>query len=162
MLLASSPLRPTITRSSSTRRTERLRIIQINDIYRLDFLHHLKTLITQQSQLDDDDNTRTLVICAGDFLSPSLLTSLDEGRSMVLPECGRCHICVLRKSRSRCRGPSTGGTDTTIKIPVAEYHCTETGRATHATKMDREEYDDFVSKCPVYEIVQVGTKQVAL
>ena len=38
----------------------------------------------------------TLVICAGDFLAPSLLSSLDQGAAMVdcLNACGVTHVCL--------------------------------------------------------------------
>eukprot|EP00977_Amphora_coffeiformis_P013883 scaffold3782_cov170-Amphora_coffeaeformis.AAC.2 len=79
-----------------------LRIIQINDVYELTAFPHLKTLIrekstTQQSSSDHDETTtKTLVVCAGDFLSPSLLSSLDKGASMVdaLNCVGVTHVCL--------------------------------------------------------------------
>lgn len=59
----------------------RLRIIGVNDVYRLDHLPRLGTLIAELER--DDPVDRTLVTVAGDFLAPSLLASIDHGRGMV-------------------------------------------------------------------------------
>jgi 2',3'-cyclic-nucleotide 2'-phosphodiesterase (5'-nucleotidase family) len=59
----------------------RLRIFAINDVYALDHLPRLKSLIAEVETRDPVD--RTLVTVAGDFLAPSLLSSLDDGRGMV-------------------------------------------------------------------------------
>lgn len=59
----------------------RLRIIGVNDVYRLDHLPRLGTLIAELGRTDPVE--RTLVTLAGDFLAPSLLSSIDHGRGMV-------------------------------------------------------------------------------
>eukprot|EP00977_Amphora_coffeiformis_P002541 scaffold482_cov266-Amphora_coffeaeformis.AAC.4 len=56
-----------------------LRIIQVNDVYLLDNFARLKTLMDEHS----GQAHRDLVVLAGDFLGPSLLSSLDHGKSMV-------------------------------------------------------------------------------
>jgi 2',3'-cyclic-nucleotide 2'-phosphodiesterase (5'-nucleotidase family) len=63
------------------------RILQINDVYELDHLPRLATLI-REYQPD-------ISVVAGDFLAPSLLSSLDHGRSMVdvLTVIGITHVC---------------------------------------------------------------------
>jgi 2',3'-cyclic-nucleotide 2'-phosphodiesterase (5'-nucleotidase family) len=68
-----------------------LRIVQVNDVYELYNFPSLKTLIEEKKQGPD----KTLVILAGDFLGPSLLSSLDKGRGMVdcLNQCGFTHVC---------------------------------------------------------------------
>jgi 2',3'-cyclic-nucleotide 2'-phosphodiesterase (5'-nucleotidase family) len=70
-----------------------LRVIQINDVYELDNLPHLKTLVTEQQKEGPDG---VLVLCAGDFLAPSLLSSLDKGVAMVdcLNCCGVTHFSL--------------------------------------------------------------------
>ena len=76
-----------------------LRIIAINDVYELQNLPKLRTLIKMCLNDDDDDDASilpttptsttnkqpdlTIVTLAGDFLSPSLLSALDRGRGMV-------------------------------------------------------------------------------
>lgn len=54
-----------------------LRVIAINDVYELDNMPRLKTAIKQLR------TANTVVLLAGDFLAPSLLSSLDAGRGMV-------------------------------------------------------------------------------
>lgn len=69
-----------------------LRIILINDVYELQNLPHFKALLEAKRQGPD----KTLVVLAGDFLAPSLLSSLDKGRGMVdvLNQCGITHVCL--------------------------------------------------------------------
>lgn len=59
----------------------RLRIVAINDVYTLEHLPRLGSLIADLARRDPVD--ATLVTVAGDFLSPSLLSSLDQGRGFV-------------------------------------------------------------------------------
>jgi 2',3'-cyclic-nucleotide 2'-phosphodiesterase (5'-nucleotidase family) len=68
-----------------------LRILQINDVYELGNFPSFKTLVDEKSQGPD----KTLIILAGDFLAPSLLSSLDKGRGMVdtMMACGITHVC---------------------------------------------------------------------
>jgi len=58
-----------------------MRIISINDVYELDNMPRFKTLIAAQSQGWPKENLITAL--AGDFLAPSLLSSLDAGAGMV-------------------------------------------------------------------------------
>ena len=68
-----------------------VRILQINDVYELDNFPNLYTLIHEESKEKHID----LLLLSGDFLGPSLLSSLDEGASMVdcLNELGITHVC---------------------------------------------------------------------
>lgn len=68
-----------------------LRIIQINDVYELDRLANLATLVKKESK----EPHETICILAGDFLAPSLLSSLDHGRGMIdcLNNVGITHVC---------------------------------------------------------------------
>ena len=93
--------------------TFRLRIIQINDVYELDQLPKFKSLLNEytmkRSDTSHNDNNNhndnndtnenadhTIVICCGDFVAPSLLSSLDEGYSMIdiLNLCGIDYVCL--------------------------------------------------------------------
>ncbi len=58
----------------------RLRIVSVNDLYSLLALPRLATLIAEARAVDPAD--LLLVTVAGDFLAPSLLSSLDGGRGM--------------------------------------------------------------------------------
>ncbi|WP_437278534.1 5'-nucleotidase C-terminal domain-containing protein [Sorangium sp. So ce375] len=57
-----------------------LRIVCVNDVYSLDNLPRLATLVQRHAAAPAD---RFMVVMAGDFLAPSLLSSLDHGRGMV-------------------------------------------------------------------------------
>lgn len=59
----------------------RLRIVAVNDVYSLSCLPRLTSLVRHHASTDPAD--RLLVIVAGDFLAPSVLSSLDAGRGMV-------------------------------------------------------------------------------
>lgn len=69
-----------------------LRIIQINDVYELKIFPNFKSLVDEKKHGPD----KTLVILAGDFLGPSLLSSLDKGRGMVdtMNACEITHVCI--------------------------------------------------------------------
>lgn len=73
----------------------RLRIISINDVYKLDNFPSFKTLVDYYSSSESVAD-QTLVLFAGDFLGPSLLSSLDSGRGMVdtMSACGVTHVCI--------------------------------------------------------------------
>lgn len=58
-----------------------LRLVCVNDIYTFDTLPRLHTLVQRAATVDPAD--LLLVTLAGDFVSPSLLSSLDQGRGMV-------------------------------------------------------------------------------
>lgn len=77
---------------SPSTRGPRLRIVAINDVYVLDNFPRLATLIAELGRTDPVD--RTLVTLAGDFLAPSLLSSLDQGAGMVavLDAIGVTHV----------------------------------------------------------------------
>jgi NADPH:quinone reductase-like Zn-dependent oxidoreductase/2',3'-cyclic-nucleotide 2'-phosphodiesterase (5'-nucleotidase family) len=58
-----------------------LRIIAVNDVYTLENLPRLRTLVEHHRTTDPADVF--LVTLAGDFVGPSILSSLDAGRGMV-------------------------------------------------------------------------------
>ena len=62
-------------------RGPRLRVIGINDVYSLENLPRLASLVRHHAQEAPAD--LMLVTLAGDFVAPSLLGSLDFGRGMV-------------------------------------------------------------------------------
>jgi len=59
----------------------KLRFICINDVYSLENLPRFATLVATLAADGWADETR--VVLAGDFLSPSMLSSLDKGRGMI-------------------------------------------------------------------------------
>ena len=58
-----------------------LRIVQVNDVYSLENLPRLATLVRHHAETGPAD--AFVVVMAGDFLAPSILSSLDAGRGMV-------------------------------------------------------------------------------
>src|SRR5689334_7207756 len=58
-----------------------LRLICDNDVYTLDHLPALKSLVQHYSEVSPAD--RLLVTLAGDFIAPSILSSLDKGVGML-------------------------------------------------------------------------------
>ena len=58
-----------------------LRVVAINDVYVLDNLPRLVGLVRHAAAVDPAD--ALLVTLAGDFVAPSILSSLDSGRGMV-------------------------------------------------------------------------------
>jgi 2',3'-cyclic-nucleotide 2'-phosphodiesterase (5'-nucleotidase family) len=70
-----------VTFPTEPRRGPRLRIVAINDVYSLENLPSLATLVAHERAVDPADVL--LVTLAGDFIAPSLLSSLDCGRGMV-------------------------------------------------------------------------------
>jgi 2',3'-cyclic-nucleotide 2'-phosphodiesterase (5'-nucleotidase family) len=59
----------------------RLRIVAVNDVYSLECLPRLTSLVHHHKTVDPAD--AFLVVIAGDFVAPSVLSSLDAGRGMV-------------------------------------------------------------------------------
>lgn len=58
-----------------------LRVICINDVYTLEHLPRLKNLVQHHTVTRPAD--RLLVTLAGDFIAPSILSSLDKGAGMI-------------------------------------------------------------------------------
>ena len=65
------------TEAASAPSSARIRILAINDVYELENLPRLATLRRRLRPPPD------AVVLAGDFLSPSMLSSIDQGRGMV-------------------------------------------------------------------------------
>jgi 2',3'-cyclic-nucleotide 2'-phosphodiesterase (5'-nucleotidase family) len=103
-----------------------LRIVSINDVYTLENLPRFKTLVRQHAKLAPAD--AFLVILAGDFLAPYLLSSLDGGRGIVdcLNNIGVTHVVFgnheddvpigalrarVRELRAVCLGTNLRGFD---------------------------------------------------
>ena len=106
----------------------RVRIVAINDVYTLENLPRFKTLVHEQAEKALADGAALLVTLAGDFVAPSLLSSLDAGRAMVacMNECGVTHVVLgnheddiataelrkrLRELKAVCLGTNVRGFD---------------------------------------------------
>lgn len=60
-----------------------LRIVTVNDVYKLDNYAHLASAIAECKAAADDLGCEVIATLSGDFLSPCTLTSLDGGVTMV-------------------------------------------------------------------------------
>jgi 2',3'-cyclic-nucleotide 2'-phosphodiesterase (5'-nucleotidase family) len=69
----------------------------LDDVYELENFPHFKSLVDAHTNSMDGETMadKTLVVLAGDFLAPSLLSSLDKGRGMVdcMNASGITHVC---------------------------------------------------------------------
>lgn len=77
---------------SGAPRGPRVRIVCVNDVYSLEQLPRLLTLVRHHKETAPAD--RFLVTLAGDFVGPSMLSSLDKGRGMIdaLNRIGVTHV----------------------------------------------------------------------
>jgi len=71
----------TMSADHAVQRGPSLRLLCFNDVYTLENLPRLLNLVRHHREHDPAD--RTLVTLAGDFIGPSMLSSLDKGRSMM-------------------------------------------------------------------------------
>ena len=76
-----APSAPSSARPPASLRGPRLRIVSVNDVYSLENLPRLANLIRHYATHDPAD--AFLAVLAGDFVGPSMLSSLDRGRGMV-------------------------------------------------------------------------------
>ena len=88
-----------------------LRIVSVNDVYSLANLPKLKTLLTEMAAKGEPADC---VALAGDFVSPSTLSSLDSGAAMVdtLLGVGVTHVCF-------------GNHEADLKLPTLEQRVDE-------------------------------------
>jgi 2',3'-cyclic-nucleotide 2'-phosphodiesterase (5'-nucleotidase family) len=123
-------------------RAVRLRILSVNDIYELEHLPRLATLLRAQALPAPDV---TISIIAGDFVGPSLLSSLDAGKGMV--DCLNAlgiEYAIL------------GNHEDDIPTPELHARVGEFRGTWLSTNVD------FDSKMPRDAIVTVGDKKVGL
>ena len=84
---------PCLARRLARRWASHLRIVSVNDVYELEMLPRLKTLVARKR--DEHGGGSFLTTINGDFVSPSILSSLDKGQSMVstLNQVPMTHCC---------------------------------------------------------------------
>src|SRR5678815_256575 len=83
-----------IGRASSIGAVPTLRIVSVNDVYSLENLPRLKNLVRHFRAAPGAN--AVLVVLAGDFVAPSLLSSLDAGRGMIdcMNDIGFTHVVL--------------------------------------------------------------------
>ena len=117
-----------------------LRILQINDVYELENMASLATIV-QQSRSEGADGF--LFVLAGDFVGPSLLSSLDKAASMVdcLNAVGVTHVCL-------------GNHETDISLKALAKRVAQSNFVWINSNM--REFNDILGvELPAYEIVTV-------
>ncbi|MER2559985.1 MAG: 5'-nucleotidase C-terminal domain-containing protein [Myxococcaceae bacterium] len=124
--------------------TPTLGLIAINDVYSLEHLPRLATLIAHHRATMVAD--RWLVVLAGDFIAPSVLSSLDGGRSMMrcLDALGVTHV-VLGNHEDDV--PLSE-----LQARVREFHGVWLGTNVRG----------FEPPLPSFDVVEVGGKRVGL
>ena len=68
------------SRYFASARSNTLTLVAVNDVYDLEHLPKLRTLV---DSVKAEREGKVITTLAGDFLSPSVLSSLDRGRGMV-------------------------------------------------------------------------------
>ena len=123
--LPATPATPA-TPASGGARGPHLRIVAVNDVYLLDGFPSLGGLVAHARTVDPADVL--LVTLAGDFVAPSLLSSLDSGFAMIdtMNAVGVTHVCFgnheddievaelskrVRELRAVCLGTNVRGFD---------------------------------------------------
>ena len=164
MTILLSTIAPNNHNRNNKSTSSHLRIIQINDVYSLDCFPHLKTLINAKRIGNDDDNSddneqqqdpcekKTIVVCAGDFLSPSLLSSLDKGAAMVdtLNQVGVTHVCFGNHEND------VGMAALVERIQQSDFLWINTNMPQLVNKIGLMEK---THKVPEYDIIHVGTRR---
>ncbi len=117
-----------------------LRIVQVNDVYTLENLPRLATLLRHHAETSPAD--AFLAVMAGDFLAPSILSSLDAGRGMVacLNALGITHVVLGNHEDD---------------VPVAELR--DRLRELHATCLGTNVHG-FVPPLPGHAVVDVTAR----
>lgn len=124
--------------------TATLGLISINDVYSLEHLPRLATLIAHHRATTPAD--RWLVVLAGDFIAPSVLSSLDGGRQMVrtLNALGVTHVVFGNHEDD---------------VPVSELQARV--REFHGVWLGTN-VRGFDPPLPSFDVVEVGGKRVGL
>ncbi len=125
-----------------------LRIVSINDVYSLECLPRLKSLVRHYRAEDESAKHARdglIVVIAGDFVAPSLLSSLDAGRGMVdcLNDVGITHAVLGNHEDD---------------IPTAELHA----RVAEMNAMWLSTNVSFDPKMRTHDIIDVGGIKVGL
>jgi len=129
----------------------KLRIVAINDVYELDYLPHYATCRRKETLPSDAgiSTSVTIGIMAGDFLAPSLLSSLDKGVGMV--DC--LNLCRLDYASIGNHEGDVPMIHFFNRIRESRFTWINSNMALHCPK-------DIA--LPKYSILQVGSKRVAL
>lgn len=115
-----------------------LRIIAVNDVYTLENLPCLRSLVEHHTRTNPAD--ALMVTLAGDFVAPSILSSLDNGQGMVdcMNAVGFTHVIF-------------GNHEDDIALSELRLRIGEL----HATWLDTN-VRDFLPALPAYQVLEFG------
>jgi 2',3'-cyclic-nucleotide 2'-phosphodiesterase (5'-nucleotidase family)/Ca2+-binding EF-hand superfamily protein len=130
-----------IFRMSSLTGNASLRIITVNDVYEIDNLPNLKTCLDENKALGDCKVISTL---PGDFVAPSLLSSLDKGSSMVkvMNQIGIEYVCI-------------GNHESDIPINHLHQRIRESNFTWINSNMNEFPLPKDIEKLPEYKIIEI-------
>ncbi|KAI9321961.1 Metallo-dependent phosphatase-like protein, partial [Obelidium mucronatum] len=125
--------------------THRLKIITVNDVYKMHMLPSLATAI----DIEKAKGFPLIVLLPGDFISPSLLSSLDKGFGMidVLNQVGVDYVCF---------GNHEDDVDfASLKSRVAQSNFVWVNTNIPGIKLP----EDVSDRVPLYSVVDVSSKE---
>ena len=127
-----------------------LRILSVNDVYEIKNYPYVETVIQSLKETTEDG---VVIAClSGDFLSPCLITSLDGGKAMldILKVVNIDYLCF-------------GNHEFDVSLDVLrERFQTYDGKCLNSNILDLPIVDASGELLPKCDIINVGTRQVAL
>jgi len=129
-----------------------LRVVTVNDVYKIDNYPRVKTAIQEFKKAQDVDDCVCISTLPGDFLSPCTLTNLDGGVAMLrsLNEVGFDYVMY-------------GNHEFDLKTPVLQKRVKEyDGKWINSNVSFPELIGKDGKVLPEYDIIKVGGKKVAL
>jgi 2',3'-cyclic-nucleotide 2'-phosphodiesterase (5'-nucleotidase family) len=137
-----------------------LRVLAVNDIYRLDLLPSLATLFaakTKEAQQVHGPAAKTIACVAGDFLAPNILSGFDRGRGFLrcFNALGITHVCF-------------GNHEADLQLHDLRKRCSELEGLWLNTNVPTFPIDEVSSgnilnrQLPRYDVVEVGGVRVGL
>eukprot|EP00931_Biecheleriopsis_adriatica_P029141 TRINITY_DN17344_c0_g1_i3.p1 TRINITY_DN17344_c0_g1~~TRINITY_DN17344_c0_g1_i3.p1 ORF type:complete len:405 (+),score=75.67 TRINITY_DN17344_c0_g1_i3:32-1246(+) len=124
-----------------------LRVVTVNDSYKLDNYPHLASAVAAQRAAASDLGCEVLATLNGDFLSPSTLTALDGGRRLMegLNYAGIDYVCL-------------GNHEFDLGFPALR----ERLKLFQGTVINSNCTNDELSELPKHVLVNVGGRRVLL
>ncbi|CAB9502471.1 5-Nucleotidase [Seminavis robusta] len=127
-----------------------LRILTINDVYKLENFPHFAAAVDMARALASDQDCVVASFLNGDFLSPSILTALDRGRALMngVNLANIDYLCL-------------GNHEFDIGFDGLESRLQELSKKT--TLINSNVDDDFLSKhYPPFHFLQIGEERTAV
>ena len=127
----------------------KFQIITVNDVYEIDWIPYLAT--AKREAESDSRLDKVISVLPGDFVAPSLLSSLDSGRSMV--DCLNC---------AKLDYASIGNHESDISLSDLHKRMSESNFTWINSNIVDFPMAEGVAPMPEYVVVEVGPYKVAL